>query len=144
MTIPTIKAPNRYYGVKPDTAEQAGAPFLELGPAGTEKMVSTMVVQFNPTAAGFTGSFIVVARVMGPAAQAQNAPFEPVPYQALSLNNVAQIDPLTGKPPWSIAQIVGPAIITIPANGMSVGLQFACTAGQMDVLSYDLQGNSSM
>lgn len=145
MTIPTIKAGARYYGVTASTAEQAGAPFLELGPAGTSQQVSTMVVQFNPADAGFTGSFIVVGRAMGTAAQERNAPFEPIPYKVGSLNNVAQIDPTTLQGwPWSLAAITGPAIIQIPANGMSIGLQFECTTGQMDVMSWDLQGNSSM
>ena len=143
MSIPTIKGAQRYYGVTPSSAEQAGSPFLELGPAGTTQQVSTMMVQFNPS--DFTGSFIVVGRMLGVTAQEKNIPFEPIPYRVGSLNNEAQIDPTTLQGwPWSIAAISGPAIISIPANGMSVALQFEATGGQMDVVSWDLQGPSTM
>ena len=145
MSIPTIKAGARYYGVTPTHATQSGAPVLELGPAGTTQQVSTMVVQFNPADGGFTGSFIVVGRLMGAAALDKNTPFEPIPYRVGSLNNEAQIDATTLQGwPWSAAAITGPAIIQIPANGMSIALQFAAEAGQMDITSWDLQGNSSM
>lgn len=144
MPISTIKAGARYYGVTPDHMAQAGAPFLELGPAGTAQQVSTMVVQFNPGDAGFTGSFIVVGRAMGIAAQTMDAPFEPIPYRVGSLNNAAQIDASGQGWPWSDDPITGPAIIQIPANGLSVALQFEATAGQMDIASWDLQGGSAM
>lgn len=137
MAIATIKAGSRFYGVTPATQNVVGAPFLELGPAGTERFVSAMVVQFNPTDL-WVGSFTVVGRAMGTAAQTVDMPFVPIPYKRVTLVNAAQDYAMV------TAAITSQALILIPANGMSIALQFDAQAGRMDIASWDLQGSSAV
>lgn len=143
MAIQTIKAGGRYYRVVPATGTLPGAPFLEIGPAGTQSQVSTFAIQFKPDAL-FDGSFTVVARTLGSASDAYDTPFTPIPYRVGSLGDVAQITNGQGWP-WSLDPIVGTALIQVPANGMSIALFLqAPTQGQCEITSWDLQGSSSM
>jgi hypothetical protein len=136
MAINTIKAGARYYKLTPAAQSLPGAPFLELGPAGTTSLVSTLMVQFNPTDL-WSGSFVVVGRMLGTAAADRDTPFVPIPYRRISLADVAQDYAMV------TAQITGAAIIQIPANGMTIALMFEALAGQMDITAWDLQGNSA-
>jgi hypothetical protein len=138
MSIATIKASNRYYNVVPATGGVPGAPFLEIGPAGTAQQVSTLVIQFKPSL-GFNGSFAVVARAMGPAANEHDAPFIPVPYRRINVANVASDYALVSDP------ITTTALIQVPSNGLCVALECAApTQGQCEVMSWDLQGSSAV
>jgi len=138
MSIATIHASNRSYRVVPATANVPGFPFLEIGPAGTTKSVSTFAVQFSPSV-GFDGLFVVEGHVMGTAADGVNAPFGPIPYRRVMLNNVAQLYEIVTD------AISTSALIQIPANGLSVALQMtAPTVGFCDVLVWDLQGSSAI
>lgn len=140
MAIATIKAGARYYRVTPATASQTGAPFLELGPAGTSLSVSLMMIQFNGTQL-FDGLFNVMGRIMGPAADAVDVPFIPIPYRRVTINNVAQ-DYAFSTVPISGG---GATLIQVPANGMSIVLQMAAaTLGTCDIVSWDLQGSSAI
>lgn len=141
---PTIPAGSRYFRVTNQTDDLPGYPYLEIGPAGTTSVVSTLLVQINPSL-GFDGQFAVMGRAVGQAAKDVNAPFEPIPYRVGSLNNVAQISADGQGWPWSKDVITGPAIILIPSTGMSVVLELAAPDnGTCDVLSWDVQGPSSM
>lgn len=143
-TLNTIKGASRYFLVKPDISGVPGFPYLELGPGGTSSSVSMLMVQFNPTL-GFDGSFVVLARPMGPAAADASIPFEPVPYRVGSLNNVAQIGTDGRGWPWSKDTITGTAIIQIPTNGLSVVLLLtAPSVGTCGIASWDLQGSSAV
>jgi hypothetical protein len=82
--------------------------------------------------------------MMGVAAQGVDAPFQPIPYRVGSLNNVAQVNASGQGWPWSVAPIASLALISIPANGMSVALMFEAIAGRMDILSWGLQGSSAV
>src|ERR1700742_3619813 len=114
--IVTRKVSNRSYLVTPLDNGQ----LLELGPAGTTTSVSTYVVQFNIDGS-WSGSFVVMGRTMGTAADQANVPFEPIPYRRVSLNNVAQEYAIVSDP------IGTAAIIQAPATGMSIGLLVACS-----------------
>lgn len=142
MAIETIKAGSRFYRIKDGIQAISGFPFLEIGPAGTTQLVSTMMVQLNPSEA-WSGSLIPVARIMGAAANDVDTPFEPIPYRVGSLANIAQITDGLGWP-WSLAPLTGPAIIAIPANGLSIAFLVSRDAGELDVTSWDLHGGSAM
>ncbi len=138
MAITTIHASNRHYHVVPATALVPGFPFLEIGPAGTTTLVSTLAVQFAPSV-GFDGQFIVEGHLMGTPAGNVNAPFGPIPYRRVTLNNIAQLYELVTD------AITTSALIQIPANGLTVALQMTTpTAGYCDVLVWDLQGSSAI
>lgn len=137
MSIATIKAGARKYKVTESTARLDGHPYIELGPAGTSTLVSTFMVQFNPDE-NFAGDFVVMGRTMGVAADSVDVPFVPIPYRIVSLNNVAQDYDLVS------AAIAGPALIQIPANGLSVVLINGLTAGSMQLTMWDLSGSSAV
>lgn len=141
MAIRTITGAERYYGVNSTTANVPGYPYLEIGPAGTTQQVSTMMIQFNPDNL-FTGNFVILGKMLGQAAQDKNMPFVPIPYRVGSLSNIAQIDANGNGWPWSLAAIAGPAIISVPADGLSIILLIGLDTGQMDICSWGLQGNS--
>lgn len=136
MSIATIKAGARRYVVTTSTANMAGWPFLELGPAGTTQQVSTMVIQFTPTV-DFVGQFVVCGRNLGVAANEVDVPFVPVPYRRVNLNNLASDYTIVSDP------ISGVAKIAVPASGDSIALLCAISAGQMTITSWDLQGNAT-
>lgn len=143
MAIRTINGAERYFGVTAATAGVSGFPYLEIGPAGTTQQTSTMMIQFNPNDQ-FAGNFAVLGKMLGQAAQDRNMPFVPIPYRVGSLNNIAQIDANGNGWPWSTALIAGPAVIRVPAAGLSVILLIGLDAGQMDICSWGLQGNSAV
>ncbi len=135
--IPTINASNRTFRVNAATATLPGFPFIEIGPAGTTTFVSTMMVQFNPDNL-FAGNFVVMGKMLGQAADTAGMPFLPIPYRRVSLNNVASDYAMVSD------AIAGPALIEIPANGMSIVILDGLDAGTMDLAMWDLQGNSAV
>lgn len=110
---------------------------LDMGPAGTESLVSTFVLQFI-TSGDFAGSFAVLGRVFGQAAKDANAAFATVPYRRVNVNGVSSDYAIVSD------LITGPGIIQVPMNGMALGLQVTCTAGSCQVVSWDLQGSSAI
>jgi len=110
---------------------------IVLGRATTPQSVGVFEIQFNPDT-NFNGSFIVVAHVGPPGPNIPTMPFMPISYRRINIGNVAQ--------DWAIvsAPITGAAIIQVPANGLSIGLLTNVLAGTCDIVSYDLQGASSM
>lgn len=146
MSIKTIYAGGRKYRVTPGTVNVAGYPLLEIGPGGTQSTVSCVIVQFVPEM-DFNGTFAVLGRVFGTAADEINTPFVPIPYRVISLNNVAGGPTFSGAIgyPWSQELITGPAIIQIPTNGLSTLLEVSApTLGACSVAMWDLQGSSAV
>lgn len=128
----TTRIGNRRYTLR----NQPSDPVLEIGPAGVASQAGIMTIQFTPTL-DFDGQFVVVGRCVGTAAETAQAPFVPIPYRRVSLNNEASDRALVSDP------INGTALIEVPANGITVGLIAAWAAGQCDVLSWDVSGSSS-
>lgn len=112
--------------------------FLELGPGATAQSVGVFTLQFNPDT-DYDGSVVVMGRVFGPAAADANVPPLPISYRALTVNNVAADFSVV-----SAAAITGPTMIQVPSNGVSIGLLVAVTAGSCTLVSWDLQGSSSI
>lgn len=135
MSIPTIRAGGRYFGVTPSTANTLGWPFIEIGPGGTGAGIGAVLIQFNPSLS-FVGQFTVMSRPLGKAADDANTPFVPVYYRLASLNNVAQPYTLQNDPITSSS-----AQIVVPSPGTSIALLATCTAGQCDLTSWLLEGN---
>jgi hypothetical protein len=141
--IRTITGSNRYYGVSTQTVNVPGYPYLEIGPAGTTQGDSVMMIQFNPSE-NFAGNFVVLGKMLGQAAQDKGTPFVPIPYRVGSLNGVAQVDINGNGWPWSIAPISGAALIRLPSGGVSIIIELGLEAGQMDILTWGLDGNSAV
>ena len=96
---------------------------IEFGDATPRDETGLVTVQFNPDVT-FVGEFAVVARrKRTPNDSVTDAPFLPVAYVAVNVDNVAVLRPL------SVAVITGPGMIEIPATGLSVGVLVACSAG---------------
>lgn len=131
--IVTVKAGSRSYVL----TSAANGQLIELGPAGTTQSVSTLMLQVNVDAL-WNGQFVVMGRTLGAAADAANVPFEPIPYRRVSLNNVAQEYAIVSD------AVGGNAILQIPANGMSIALLVAASAGMAQLVMWDLQGPSSI
>lgn len=139
MSLPTIHAGARYFKVTTATAQIPGHPYIEIGVAGTQTLTSTMIVQFTPSE-DFAGDFAVLARTLGKAADTNDVPFIPVPYQVGNLNNVAQVVDGRGWP-WATAAIGQTAIIAVPASGLSLALLNGLTAGSMQITTWDVNGS---
>lgn len=110
---------------------------LELGPAAVQSAVGTWSLGFNASV-DFVGSLTIQGKTYGTAALNTGAPFMNIPYRRVSLANVAQAYEMVSDP------IVGAALILVPANGLSVGILVACSAGQCVVTSWDLNGSSAV
>lgn len=135
MSIPTIRAGGRYFGVTPSTANTTGWPFIEIGPGGTGAQIGAVLIQFTPTI-DFLGQFVVMARPLGKAADDKDTPFVPVYYRLASLNDVAQ--------PYTLqCDTIGAvnAQIIVPSPGTSIALLTQCTQGRCDITSWLLEGN---
>lgn len=137
MSILTIKGGARRYTITTDTAGLTGWPFLELGPAGTTAFASVMMIQFTPTVT-FAGSFAVLGRTLGSAANEVDVPFVAIPYRRVSLADVASDYTMVSD------VISTSALIQVPANGLSVALLSSITAGQMTITSWGLEGSSAV
>lgn len=109
----------------------------ELGPAGSGGQVSTLVVQFEPSL-DWVGSFVVMGKAYGKAAADKGATFVPVPYRRVNVGNFAADYLLVSD------AITDTAIIQVPANGLSIGLLQACSAGYMDIIMWRLDGSSAV
>lgn len=132
----TKKLGSRKVVVTAATLADSTDSILELGPAGTTQQVSTMTIQFVPDLA-WNGEVVVVGRSLGQAAQDGNAPFVPIPYRRVSLDNAASDRALVSDP------ITGTATIEVPANGLSIGLLGAAApTGSLTAYPWDLQGPS--
>lgn len=134
MSIPTIRAGGRYFGVTPSIVSTPGFPYIEIGPGGTGAQIGAVLIQFAPSLS-FQGQFIVCARPLGKAADDVNTPFVPVYYRLASLNDVAQPYTLVNDP------ISGSAQIIVPSPGTSIALLATCSDGQCDLTSWLLEGN---
>lgn len=108
---------------------------LELGPGSTTQFAGFMAIQFNPDLT-FAGEVVVLGRLTGAAAEAAELPFLPVPYRRVTVNNVASDYTFVSD------AISGATKILVPAGMDSIALLVACTAGSMDVVSWDLQGSA--
>ena len=108
----------------------------ELGPAGTNTLVSTFAMQFHPSL-DFVGTFQIMARVTGPAAANGIAPFLPVPYRRVAIAAVASDRAIVSDP------VVPAALIEVPASGLSLGVLVNCTAGRCQIFSWDLHGSAA-
>jgi hypothetical protein len=135
MSIPTIRAGGRYFGVTPSIVSTPGFPFVEIGPGGTGAQVGAVLIQFAPSL-DFVGQFIVMARPLGTAADVVDTPFVPVYYRLASLNDVAQPYTLVSDPIGAAS-----AQIVVPSPGTSVVLLTTCSAGQCNLTSWLLEGN---
>lgn len=120
-----------FFVVIPDFNET----ILEIGASTAYDEVGLVSICFNPSD-NFVGSFTVLARPRGETARANNAPFLPVSYIAVNTANVA------GDRGHSHALISDVGIIEVPANGLSVALQVACSVGSCDVFVSRLSGTS--
>ena len=134
---------NRFYRVNVGTSQVPGFPYLELGPPGTTQTDGVMVIEFNPDL-NFAGNFVVLGKILGQAALEKDTPFVPIPYRVGNLNGVAQVDTNGNGWPWSTAPISGAAVIRVPGGGLSIILEIGLDAGQMDITSWGLQGNSAL
>lgn len=108
---------------------------LSLGPAATSSSVGTFVIQFNPDEA-CDYSVAIMGRVWGPAAQAKDVPFVPIPYRRCTLDNVASDYAIVSD------LVTGATLLQVPAN-WEIGLLTSCTTGTCSVVSWNLQGNSN-
>lgn len=126
----TVAKSNRAFVITPDDHGNIG----ELGPSSTGG-VGTIVIQFAPRL-GFVGSFAILGKAYGSAAV--NAPFLPLPYRRVNVANSASDYTMVSD------VVADTGIIQVPANGLSVGLLIACTAGQCDVYVWDLDGSSAV
>lgn len=106
---------------------------LEMGPAGTSGTGGLMAIQFIPDGA-WNGSSTLLARVLGQAAQAAGAPFMPLSYRRVTVNNVASDYAIVSDP------ITGATTIYAPSNGLSLGLLISCSAGSCTVVSWPVTG----
>lgn len=109
--------------------------FLELGGGPIFDQVGAVVVQFVPDV-DFVGAFAVVGRPrdQSTSPSVAQAPFVPVPYIAVNTNGAAAERTLGSAP------ITQQGIIEVPANGLSVGLLVACTAGTCKLYMARLAG----
>lgn len=90
------------------------------------------------TSADFAGSFQVVGSAGTKDASDTDLPFVQVPYTRIYVDNaVADYGLVTDD-------IVGNALIQIPANGIKVGLVIACTAGSAWVAPLAVAGNGTI
>lgn len=129
----TVSISNRSYLI---TALSDGN-ILDMGPATSGSTPGTWIIQFNPSV-DFSGSIVILGRVFGPAAAAANIPMMPVPYRRVTINNVASDYAMV------IDQIATPSIIQVPSNALAIGLAVTCSAGSCMVVSWDLNGPSSV
>ena len=107
---------------------------LEIGPAGTSSSGGVMAIQFVPDV-NYIGSVVLVGKVFGQAAKDAGAPFMPISYRRVTVNNVASDYAIVSDP------ITGATTIQVPSNGISIGLLVTCSAGICQVVSMDLQGS---
>ena len=109
--------------------------FLEVGNASPLDRTGVVVIHFVPDV-DFVGEFAVLGRPRNQPATAADtgAPFVPVGYIAVNVNGAA-VDRR-----YSQATVTGPGIIEVPANGLSVGLLVACSAGKCDLYFARLTG----
>lgn len=132
----TKKLGSRKVVINASTLADTPDRILELGPAGTTQQVSTLMIQFVPDLS-WNGEVVVVGRMVGQAAQDGNAPFVPVPYRIVSLDNVAADYAMVSD------AITGTATIQVPTNGMTIGLLGAADpVGSLTAYPWDLQGPS--
>jgi hypothetical protein len=101
-----------------------------LGNVTDEGDTGLVVVQFVPDAQT-DASFRVMGRSqiqdanqLPPGIMAVQVPWVPIPYQRISLGNVASDYAFVSD---DIESANGPAVILIPASGMQVGLLCSCT-----------------
>lgn len=106
--------------------------FLEMGPAGTPSSGGCMTIQFIPSPDAIY-SIIIMAKVAGVASTDANAPFMPVKYRRVVVNNVAADRTLVDD------AITGASLIEVPSNGESIALFTACSAGTCQIISRNLQ-----
>lgn len=128
----TVPASNRSFQITPLNDGQ----LLEVGPAAGSN-VGTFVIQFNPDL-NYIGQVAVLGRAYGEGARSLGIPPVKIPYRRVSLGGVASDYALVGD------FITGPALIQIPANGISVVLEVACAAGTCGVALWDLEGPSAV
>lgn len=129
----TTPRSNRYFKLTTDD----NGNIIDLGPAGTTSMVSTMPIQFKASV-DFAGTLGVVGRAVGPAAAEHAAPFESIPYKRVNVGGIASDYAIVSDP------ITASGKIDVPANGMCIGLVVAISAGSCEVFPWDLQGNSAV
>lgn len=127
----TRKASNRFDTITTDD----NGKFVEYGPAGTTMFVSTMLMQFAPTA-GFVGSLLLHGKMLGPAGE--TAPFLPIAYRRVNVAGLVSDYALSPDP------IMAAGIIQVPANGMTLALLVTCSAGACQVYMMDVQGSSAI
>lgn len=117
----------RVFRISPD---DTGA-ILDIGPASDAGSVATYMVQVVPTL-DFIGQIAVVGRVAGQTA----IPFASIPYRRVVRHSVASDYAL------ATSTVADAAILQIPANGLDIGLEVACTAGSCRIATGDLLGPS--
>ena len=128
----TVPASNRSFQITPLNDGQ----LLEVGPAASSQ-VGTFVIQINPDL-NFIGQIAVLGRAYGEGARSLNMPAVKIPYRRVTLAGVASDYTLVSD------FITGPALIQVPANGISVILEVACAAGTCGVALWDLEGSGAV
>ena len=122
----TTPASNRYYRITPND----NGNILDFGPAGAATFSGVFDIQFSPSV-DFLGGVYLVGKVGGPASTPLTAPFLPMPYMRVVVNNIASDMTIVADP------IDKPGMIRTVASRVSFGLMVNCTQGYMDVVSLD-------
>jgi len=112
---------------------------LPTGSGGATSCVGTYLVQIVPSV-DFAGSFGVVGRAqgLGIPSDTESVPFVQIPYRQIYV---------AGAPvsyTFSTAVLTDACLIQVPANGVSLGLLFSCTAGHAWVYTRQLDGSSAV
>jgi len=109
---------------------------LDFGPAASMGTVGTYVFQFNPDPT-WNGTFQILGRTYGVAAQSLSMGPVPIPYRLISSGGAAS----ASRAPVATL-ITGPCIIEVPASGLAVQIQTQCSSGTCGIVGWDLEGSS--